>query len=180
MSVTKNTNDLLYKELSVYVTSTSGTMLSGNHIGSIKDAKVTISREYLKHESGFPVATDLTVPVKEGITIEGKMEEMSPYNLALAFGLDPLSYSATTATFNGGNLVLPATVQMWAVTQDAGGQYITFKLWKANSESAFEFNPANGAWAAVNLKMDGLLDNDGHASSPLYQLVISDATPFSG
>jgi len=66
-------------------------LTDSDSIGSLTDSKFIGSREYWTHESGFPLLEDHIIAVREGARVEGNFEELSPYNLALVWGIDPTS-----------------------------------------------------------------------------------------
>lgn len=62
---------------------------ASNSIGALANTKFTGNTEYFKHESGFPLLEDYSIPIREAAMLECSFEEINPFNLALANGLDP-------------------------------------------------------------------------------------------
>lgn len=68
---------------------TSPVLTSEDSIGALVNTKFTGNTEFYEHESGFPLLKDYSVPIREGAMLECAFEEITPFNLALANGLDP-------------------------------------------------------------------------------------------
>lgn len=64
---------------------------ASDSIGSLASSEFTAEREFWRHESGFPPLEDHTIPIKEVAYIEGEAEEISPFTLGLAQGIDVTS-----------------------------------------------------------------------------------------
>jgi hypothetical protein len=65
-------------------------VLTASHsIGALANSKLNFSAEFFDQESGFPMTKDGTIPLREAANVEGAFKEFTPYNLALARGLDP-------------------------------------------------------------------------------------------
>jgi len=71
---------------------------SDDSIGALASTKFTGTVDYWKLESGFPMLEDLTLPIREASMLECEFKEITPYNLALARGIDPLDDIPATAT----------------------------------------------------------------------------------
>lgn len=69
-----------------------------NSIGALASTKFTGDTTFWTLESGFPMLEDLTVPIRESCALECAFKEMTPYNLALARGIDPNTTAAINAT----------------------------------------------------------------------------------
>jgi hypothetical protein len=61
---------------------------NSNSIGALASSKFVAEREFWSHESGFPPLEDATLPLREKASIEGEAEEISPFTLGLAQGID--------------------------------------------------------------------------------------------
>ena len=73
-------------------------LTSSDSIGALADTKLTSSVEFWKLESGFPAQEDLSIPIKETVSLECSFKELTPKTIALARGIDPTSGgSAVTA-----------------------------------------------------------------------------------
>lgn len=130
-------------------------------IGALASTKYTGSVDYWKLLSGFPQLEDMTIPLREASMLEVEFKEITPYNLALARGIDPEGAVAATVTVLGNTTTDGTTNGNITVTQDAGPVDDTFTV-VFSSGSAFsvygkseghvgdgtvsaEFAPSNGA-----------------------------------
>ena len=62
---------------------------ASDSIGALASTKFVGNTDWYKLESGFPLIEDFTTPIREGAALECAFKEISPYNLALAQGIDP-------------------------------------------------------------------------------------------
>jgi len=62
---------------------------TADSIGTLASTKYTGDTEFYKLESGFPLVTDAYFPLREAAMLECGIREMTPYNWALIYGLDP-------------------------------------------------------------------------------------------
>ena len=62
---------------------------SSDSIGALASTKFVGNTDWYKLESGFPLIEDFTTPIREGAALECAFKEITPYNLALAQGIDP-------------------------------------------------------------------------------------------
>ena len=70
-------------------------LTSSHSIGALADTKLTSSVEFWKLESGFPAQEDLSIPIKETVSLECSFKEITPRTIALARGIDPTSGGST-------------------------------------------------------------------------------------
>ena len=132
-------------------------------IGALASTKYTGTVDYWKLKSGFPQLEDMTIPLTESAMLECEFKEVTPYNLALARGLDPEGGVAATAAVLASSTTSGTTAAATTpitVTQDAGPVTDTFTV-VFSSATAFdvygmnegdlgsgtvsaEFSPANG------------------------------------
>ena len=92
-------------------------VLTASHsIGALADTKLTSSVEFWKLESGFPAQEDLSIPIKETVSLECSFKEITPKTIALARGIDPTS---------GGSTV---TAMGFTVFKSAAGTYDSGKI----------------------------------------------------
>ena len=90
---------------------------ASDSIGSLATTKFMGEVEYWRHESGFPLLEDKIIPLREKAALECQFEEIKPFTLALARGIDATSgyTSATSGEIPLGNIASPAYVRMEAV-----------------------------------------------------------------
>ena len=95
-------------------------LVAGDSIGALANTKYTGNVDWYKFESGFPLLEDLIIPIKETAMLECSFNELTPFNFALAHGLDPIADISATATKIGANTVAGTITGDITVT-DAGG-----------------------------------------------------------
>ena len=89
-------------------------------IGALASTKFTGNVEYFNLESGFPLLEDVKIPLREASMLEAAFKEVTPFNLALARGLDPLAAVGATLTLINSVSVAGATAGVISV-DDLGG-----------------------------------------------------------
>lgn len=63
-------------------------LTSTSSIGAMASTKFTGNTDWFKLESGFPLIEDYTTPIREAASLECAFKEVTPYNMALAYGID--------------------------------------------------------------------------------------------
>lgn len=66
---------------------------ASNSIGALTKSMLNVEKEVWRHLSGFPQIEDHSITLSKRATIEADSEELNPYNIALALGVDPASYT---------------------------------------------------------------------------------------
>ena len=74
-----------------HIADPNGALSASDSIGALASTKFIGNTDWYKLESGFPLIEDYTVPIREGAALECAFKEITPYNLALAQGIDPAS-----------------------------------------------------------------------------------------
>jgi hypothetical protein len=116
-------------------------LAAGDSIGSLADTKFTSEVEFWRHSSGFPLMEDYVIPLSEKATLECAYEEIKPYTLALARGIDASSGydQAHSGEIALGQLASPAYVRMEALyTFPNGSNYMTIIFPRAQAVGAME------------------------------------------
>ena len=119
-------------------------LLAAASIGSLTKTLFTGNTEWWEHYQGFPQKKDYSLPIKEDAMLSAEYEELSPYNLALANGIDPTDGSYADAHSGeialGGKLA-PAYVRMEALyTYPNGTDYMHVILPLAQVKSNLEID----------------------------------------
>jgi len=96
---------------------------SADSIGALANSKYTGGVEIYEFKSGFPLKKDLSIVTGESVSIEGTFNEITPYNLALAHGLDPSADVDATATEE--DTVSTAGTTTGVITVDNNGGVLT-------------------------------------------------------
>jgi hypothetical protein len=90
---------------------------ASDSIGALANTKFTGNTDYFKLESGFPLIEDYTVAIREGAMLECAFKQITPFNLALARGIDPVGVytDAHTGEINLGGITAPEYLRMEAL-----------------------------------------------------------------
>jgi len=80
------------------IATATAVLLAAASIGALANTKFTGNVDYWKLESGFPLLEDLSLPIRESASLECAFKELTPYNLALARGIDPAAAQSATVT----------------------------------------------------------------------------------
>ena len=62
---------------------------STKSLGAMANTKFVGSVDFFKQESGFPLSEDGVIPLRQEAAFEVAFKEITPYNIAIARGLDP-------------------------------------------------------------------------------------------
>ena len=71
------------------IASTVPVLTASNSIGAMMSTKFSGDTKFFEHMSGFPKQMDYAIVIEESAALECKFEEITPFNLALAAGIDP-------------------------------------------------------------------------------------------
>lgn len=74
-----------------YIANPGAELSASDSIGALANTKYMGNTDWYKLESGFPLIEDYTVPIREAAALECGFKEITPYNMALAHGIDPAS-----------------------------------------------------------------------------------------
>jgi len=132
-------------------------LTSSDSIGALANTKFVGNTEWFKLESGFPLIEDYTTPIRESAHLECAFKEITPANIALAYGIDPTSgydnvHSGEVAL---GDRSAPDYVRMEAVYTYPNGtnhMYIIFP--RAQVSSTVEIDLAAEDAAAVPITIE--------------------------
>jgi len=62
---------------------------ASDSIGALANTKFMGNTDWFKLESGFPLLEDYSIPIREQASLECAFKQITPYNMALAYGIDP-------------------------------------------------------------------------------------------
>ena len=128
-------------------------LASSASIGALADTKFNGNADHFKLESGFPMLEDAVFPLREGAQLECAFKEITPYNMALARGLDPTGGGYTDAhkgEISLGGLTAPLSIRMEAVyTYPDGTNTMTIIFPRAQVVASYELPFAAEEPAAV-------------------------------
>jgi len=106
-------------------------LATGDSIGALANTKFTSNIDLWKLESGFPLLEDFSIPIREKAMLECAFKEVTPMNMAYAYGVDASSGYITphSGEVKLGALVAPAYLRMEALYTYPNGtntMYIIF------------------------------------------------------
>lgn len=70
-------------------------LTASDSIGALANTKYVGDAEFWKLESGFPLLEDTVIPLRMAAALECAFKEVTPYNMAMAHGIDPTDGSYT-------------------------------------------------------------------------------------
>ena len=115
---------------------------ASDSIGALANTKFTGNTDWFKLESGFPLLEDYAIAIRESAALECAFKELTPFNMALAYGLDPTggSYDEEhSGEIALGNRSSPEYVRMEArYTFPNGTNYMDIIFPRAQPTSAVE------------------------------------------
>ena len=121
------------------IATATAVLLAAASIGALANTKFTGNVDYWKLESGFPLLEDLSLPIREAASMECAFKELTPYNMALARGIDPAAAQDATQAFidkvtvgggNAGDITVDnlggVVSDTWIVTMDSATAYTAY------------------------------------------------------
>jgi hypothetical protein len=117
---------------------------AGDSIGAMANTKFMGNTDWFRLESGFPLIEDYSVPIREAASLECAFKEITPYNMALAYGLDPTGggyAEAHSGEVALGGRVAPEYIRMEArYTFPNGTNFMDIIFPRAQPTSAVEID----------------------------------------
>jgi len=170
---------------STYIGQSRQILTASNSLGALANTKYSGNAEYFRLESGFPLQEDAIFPLRENAMMECSFKEITPYNLAIAVGADPSSY---TDTHKGeiylGTRTAPVYVRMEAIYTFPDGtnkMIIIFPRAQvaASSEIDFQAEEAAAIPISIEAKRADSEVSGGHViwdGAPLGKIIWDDGT----
>lgn len=162
------------------VATATAALAAANSIGALANTKFTSNVDFWKLESGFPALEDLSLPVRESAMLECAFKEITPYNIALARGIDPSGAVSAEVTGGSSNTAAGATsgsitvddnggviTENWTVVFTAAGATGTYSVYgdatglvgTADQDKTAQFAPDNGGNPYFTIPADFFDDN---------------------
>lgn len=101
---------------------------SSDSVGALASTKFMGNVDFWKLESGFPLQEDLTIPLRETNALECAFKEITPFNLAMSRGIDPLGDISAAQFEVDSTTTAGTTTGAITVTDDAGPVTDTFTV----------------------------------------------------
>lgn len=132
-------------------------------MGALASTKYTSTVDYWKLLSGFPQLEDMSIPLREACMLECEFKEITPYNLALARGIDPGGAKAATVT-NLGSATEAGTIGTSPITvgATAGPVNDTFNVVFTSSSAYTVYGQATGSIGSGTVSAQFAPDNGGN------------------
>lgn len=136
-------------------------LIANESIGALANTKFMGNTDWFKLESGFPLIEDFTTPIRESAGLECSFKEITPFNMALAYGFDPNSGEFASMTVHSGeigfgNRAAPAYVRMEAVyTYPNGTNYMYIIFPRAQVSATVEIDLQSEDAATVPVTIEG-------------------------
>jgi hypothetical protein len=132
------------KDSASYIGDIHPQLVAADSIGALASTTFTGNVDYWRLESGFPLLEDLVIPLRETAMLECAVKEITPFNLALAKGIDP-SGGGYTAAHSGevglGQMSTPDYMRMEAIyTYPNGTNYLNIIFPRAQVVSSIELD----------------------------------------
>ena len=149
-------------------------LTADDSIGALANTRFVGNTDWFRLETGFPLLEDLTVPIRESAALECAFKELTPANMALAYGLDPNSGEYATMTVHSGEVPLggrraPDYVRMEAVytyPNAVNHMYIIFPRAQVSASVEMDLQAEDAAAVPVTIEGKGANSDitGGHAA----------------
>jgi len=136
---------------------------SAHSLGAMANTSYTGNLEFYKLESGYPLLEDATFPLRESAMLSCGFREITPKNMALAYGLDPADYTnAHSGDVPLGNISTPVFIRVEALyTFPDGSNTMTIVFPRAQAIASIEMEFAPEEPAAVALQLEAKRADSG-------------------
>jgi len=131
-------------------------LAASDSIGALANTKFTGKADWFKLESGFPLLEDFTTALREAASLECAFKEITPYNMAIAYGKDP---AGLTSVHSGelalGGRVAPDYVRMEAVYTYPNGtnfMHIIFPRAQVSASAELDLKVEDAAAAPITFE----------------------------
>ena len=132
-------------------------LTSSDSIGSLANTKFIGNTDWYSLEGGMPLIEEFTTPIREAAALECAFREITPKNLAIAFGQDVSSgsYEAHSGEINLGGRTSPDYLRVEGVyTYPNGTNTMTFIFPRAQVKANIEIDLQSEDSAAVPLMIE--------------------------
>lgn len=132
-------------------------LVAGDSIGSLANTKFIGNTDWYSLEGGMPLIEEFTTPIREAAALEGAFREITPKNMALAFGQDVSGggYLAHSGEIALGGRTAPAYLRVESVyTYPNGTNTMTFIFPRAQVKANVEIDLQSEDAAAVPLNIE--------------------------
>lgn len=136
-----------------YINDPHPALSSSDSIGSLANTRFVGNTDWYRLEGGFPLLEEYVTPIRESAHLECSFREITPFNMALAYGIDSVS-GGYDDTHSGevalGNRSAPDYVRMEAVyTFPNGSNFMTIIFPRAQVMASVEMDLQSEDAAAI-------------------------------
>lgn len=132
-------------------------------IGALATTRFTGNTDWYKLETGFPLIEDFTTPIREAAALECSFKEITPANMALAYGHDPNSGEYSSMSVHSGEVplggrVAPDYIRMEAMYTYPNGinhMYIIFPRAQVSASVEMDLQSEDAAAVPVTIEAKG-------------------------
>ena len=136
---------------------------STDSIGALATTRFIGNTDWFKLETGFPLIEDFTTPIRESAGLECSFKEITPFNMVLAYGLDPNSGEYSALTAHSGEVKLgarraPDYIRMEAMYTYPNGtnhMYIIFPRAQVSASVEMELQSEDAAAVPITIEAKG-------------------------
>jgi len=132
---------------------------ASDSLGSLANTRFVGNTDWYRLEGGYPLIEEYVAPIREAAHLECGFREVTPFNMALAYGVDPTdgSYSAVhSGEVALGNRTAPDYVRMEAVyTFPNGSNTMTIIFPRAQVMASIEVDLQAEDAAVVPITFEG-------------------------
>uniref|UniRef100_A0A6M3KHH2 Uncharacterized protein n=1 Tax=viral metagenome TaxID=1070528 RepID=A0A6M3KHH2_9ZZZZ len=133
-------------------------LTSSDSIGALANTRYVGMADWYRLESGYPLIEDYVAPIREAAHLECAFKEITPFNMALAHGIDPTDGSYAEAHSGevalGGRLA-PDYIRMEAVYTFPDGTHtmnIIFPRAQVSASVEMDLQAEDAAAVAVTIE----------------------------
>lgn len=132
-------------------------LVAGDSIGSLANTKFIGNTDWYSLEGGMPLIEEFTTPIREAAALEGAFREITPKNMAIAFGQDVSAggYSSHTGEIALGGRTAPDYIRVEGIhTYPNGTNTMTFIFPRAQVKASVEVDLQTEDAAAVPMTLE--------------------------
>lgn len=131
---------------------------SSDSLGAMANTRFVGNTDWYRLESGYPLIEDYVAPIREAAMLEVSFKEITPFNMALAYGIDPIGggyASVHSGEVGFGARTAPEYVRMEArYTFPNGSNYMDFIFPRAQVSASVEIDLQAEDAAAVPVSIE--------------------------
>lgn len=116
-------------ECAANIATITAVLTAAQSLGALGQSKFLLNAEYFDQRSGFPLTRDGFIPLSESSQLDGGLKEITPYNFAIARGLDPTASVASSVQEGITSVTSTGTTTGNITVNDGGGWAVIDEEW---------------------------------------------------